>query len=210
MIVVIVNQLQFIYIYSEIIIYVDDDDGYPWEFIIYGIIAVILAIGCIMSCISYLHSNCCRFQCLCIHITDSAQSLVWFLFAVRTCDLITDINVAFIITWRYFNENDNGSVMFVLMCASIVFVLVPYFTNIFVTLRIRVLLSSNKRASKWFRSFGGIFSLLVIFSGDAFHVCKFISSNCLGLNFLDSGLIKKDLQKIEKYKIISITVLEVN
>ena len=83
-----------------------------------------------------------------------------------------------------------------LFLASLLFLLIPYFGNIFYSLQIqsRNVIQFNNKSKNWFKLNSNIFSFIVIISGNIYTALELTSSRIFGLNYFDNGLTKHDIK----------------
>eukprot|EP01084_Bolivina_argentea_P022768 42341_1 len=172
------------------------------DLVIY-IIIVIMSISVLLTIVAFI-MNTRKWR------TDSAKPLVLFYFGVRITDVITDINLAYVL-WLNSMEQKKDATIFALFIACCVFILIPWIVNILSIHKVKTYLSKNKRSALWFSNPLNvkIFVLLVFVTGDAFFAAQVISSYVFGLKLFDAGISEKiDIEKLRAIKIYGVIALE--
>eukprot|EP01083_Nonionella_stella_P247848 858868_1 len=143
--------------------------------------------------------------------TDSANPMVLVVLGLRLTDMITDINLAYIL-WLDYNSNQrDDDILFILCVSSITFCALPWLINVLLICKVQRYLMKNKRSRFWFTipSNTKCFIFLVLFTGDVFFATQVISSNIFGIKRFDAGISSKvDIERLRIMKVLGIVVFE--
>eukprot|EP01083_Nonionella_stella_P081176 223491_1 len=159
------------------------------------------AIACLFACIVWL--------CPCR--TDSAKPSVLILLGLRLTDVITDVNVCYVL-WKDYTQNKRDDVLLSVLCIlSLLFLFVPWAINIYCISVIRKRMAKNRRTSLWFSNYANstFFLLLVVVTGDAFFALQVIASSIFGIRRLDAGISEKlDMDQFRVIKVFGVVCCE--
>ena len=138
--------------------------------------------------------------------------------------LASDIRVAMEI-WTHPDLSTKPLIM-VSGLGSIVFVAVPYFTNLYMVCnyyacqvlqpcpfsqasRIKSKIKGNDAAKTWFVHNSAIFVAFVVLTGGCFSSLALVSSGIFGLEILDAGLTRHELRNMLNLKVFGTVILGV-
>ena len=137
---------------------------------------------------------------------DNAAWFSFGTFSLQVWDFISDINLSIEI-FRDGNFLSNGLIA-ISGLGCVIFILIPYITNLIIAGRIKKRIKYNDVAKAWFTDYSFIFVLLVCFSGGSYPSLALVSSNAFGLKILSSGITLYELKLLSKIKVFSTIILE--
>ena len=163
--------------------------------------------GCFTVCLSTRYNDVHCPSCTCTNNqVDNAKWTVFIVFFLQAWDFFSDIALSVQI-WS--SEQLNHDVrVFAAAVGSIVFVVVPYASNLLVASRLKGRLKHNEAAKAYFEHNTAFFCLLVVTTGGCFPARCFVSSSCFGLSLLSSGITRYELRTLSEIKVLYSVLLE--
>eukprot|EP01083_Nonionella_stella_P054304 143383_1 len=169
------------------------------------LIWIINGITITLAIVAFCLSSVCKFG------TDSAKPFILIMFGLRFTDIITDLNVCYVLWTDYLQHKSDDALLLVLCVSSVLFLFLPWFANIYSISIIRKRLSNNRRASAWFSAYSNstFFLIVVVLTGDAFFALQLISSYLFGIKRLDAGISEKlEMNQFRMIRIFGVICLE--
>ena len=141
---------------------------------------------------------------------DNAAFYTPMLVALGIYDFISDINLCIQIFNNDKLEIKVTNIIFMLAILSVVFVILPFISNLWYAMRInrQKQIRECPSARAWFGKHLAQFILLCVVCAGTYPVLGLTSSRLFGLEFFNAGLMSDDLHKLSKIKIRSTIFME--
>eukprot|EP01083_Nonionella_stella_P222284 793368_1 len=139
---------------------------------------------------------------------DNAVFPMPLLICLNLYDFLSDINLS--VTIMASASADINEVQFWLGLASILFIVIPFASNLFYAMRIQneMTIKLNPSARSYFSQHLPPFIILCVFCAGTYPVLGLTSSRIFGLDFFNAGLLSSELHELSKIKIRSTIYLE--
>ena len=154
------------------------------------------------------------------HRMDSGNVMALTNFGLQIYDLVTDILLAIEIFEAFaergislnevFIKGSDGRDNALVICSlgSVIFVVFPYFSNVFAATQVKEKIRTNRMALAWFQGNTSIFVILTIMTGSCYVALQLVSSSLFGLFLLRSGITQYELNELSSLKIFLTVVFE--
>jgi len=183
----------------------DDSDILTLSLFIFVIawVAVILII--FVLAILYQHN---AFNSCCDIMADNTYKFSIIIVGIQLLDTVSDAYLCTQIKHEY--DDTQMNIYFALFTASIVFLIVPYLGNIFISIGVSKIsaIKTNRKALEYFVKNGIKYICLTIITGGSIPILYLLSSNIFGFDSLTSGLTQHDLKLLQKYKIYTTVITQ--
>eukprot|EP01083_Nonionella_stella_P260780 888698_1 len=143
--------------------------------------------------------------------TSKFDNQMWtapFFFVLQAYDFVSDLFLCSEIFGNCFYAF--GNTIFWCGVSAVVFTVIPFLINLLYGVKIKrqEIIALNKRADEYFSARMTLLIGLIIISGGCFPGLMLTSSGIFGLNLLDNGLTKYELDQLIEIKIKSTILLE--
>ena len=201
----------------------EDPESYLTIWKEYGLIIVCAVFGFMLAIVGFLAFLWNKEKCCCkipgFHRMDSGNVVALANFGLQVYDLVTDCALAVDIakTAQKANIYDRAftpiasskdNILYVCVLGSIIFVVFPYFCNIFAATQIKEKIKTNHMALAWFQGYTSIYVILTVLTGSCYVALQLVSSSLFGLLLLRSGITRYELNELSSLKIFLTVVFE--
>eukprot|EP01084_Bolivina_argentea_P174956 303014_1 len=175
-------------------------------YIFYAILAFIFSMSCGSICAFVYNKND-------ETKTDDANWTILILLAISVGDFVSDILLTFEILYQFNDHDINQSKNSMLLLhisgfGSIIFLILPYFINIYMTFTFENFIAHNKSAIIHFNKYRFVFIMTMLLSGSTYISVSLLSSGLFGFELFCSGLTKYELDKLSKLKVFGAVITE--
>ena len=175
-----------------------------WEKLdtMYYILSGLCFILGLLTLLSTLHSErkcpkfCLHHVCVICKQVDGVKSKRIWIFGLQMWDLFSDVYFSYSLIKLSHSQNGENFVIFILSILSPLFIIIPYFANMFAaTTLYKRHIVLNKVARLYFEQKLVFFCALVLLSGGVQPTVQLVSSKVFGMGLFDCGLSERELMQ---------------
>eukprot|EP01084_Bolivina_argentea_P182145 314516_1 len=166
---------------------------------------VIVTIGAIVSSLAFIYNKMESSK------VDNAAFWMPILVALNMYDFLSDINLSInMFTKAAETQISLNNVIFYLAVASVVFIVVPFGSNLWYAMTIthEDIIQNNPSARAWFGQHMTHFICICVACAGTYPALALTSSRIFGFDFFNAGLLSSDLHELSKIKLRSTIYLE--
>eukprot|EP01083_Nonionella_stella_P085069 235621_1 len=184
--------------------YLDEEPAPPTEWTVIIVSIIVVSCGWLTSMAAFVVNKQSDSK------VDNASFLAPLLVSLQIYDLISDVNLGFVILSNTAMVVSLSNAHFLCGGGVLFFTVLPFISNLYyaMTLPQQKIIAENTAASAYFKNKLTEFVLLVVCTGGCFPALNLVSSRVFGLDTFNCGLTKYELKKLTKIKIRSTITLE--